>query len=132
MAELETIQTGDSTVRAYIRIPDAARAGVVVLHAWWGLNDDVISYADRLVAEGYAIVAPDMFDGKVATEIEDADRLSGTMDEEAGKAITLAAVDRLAERLPADAPLAALGFSLGAAWGVWAPIERDRVAATVV
>jgi carboxymethylenebutenolidase len=132
MAELDTIEAGDSTVRASIRVPDGARAGVVVLHPWWGLNDDVIAYADRLAAAGYAIVAPDMFGGQIATEIEDADRLSGTMDEETGKTITLAAVDRLAERLPPGAPLAALGFSFGAAWAIWAPIERGRVVATVV
>jgi carboxymethylenebutenolidase len=132
MAELETIQAGDSSVRAYVRTPDGARAGVVVLHPWWGLNDDVTAYVDRLLGEGYAIVAPDMFDGQVATEIEDADRLSGAMDEEAGKAITLSAVDVLTERLGPGAPVAALGFSFGAAWAIWAPIERDRVAATVV
>ena len=132
MGKFETIQAGDSAVRAYVDVPDGARAGVVVLHAWWGLNDDVIAYADRLAAEGYAIVAPDMFAGEVATKIEDADRLSSAMDEEAGKAITLAAVDRLAGRLGPDAPLAALGFSFGAAWAIWAPTKDDRVDATIV
>jgi carboxymethylenebutenolidase len=132
MAGLERIQVGDSSVRAYVQIPDGARAGVVVLHAWWGLNDDVIAYADRLVAEGFGVVAPDMLDDKVATEIEAADRLSGTMDEEAGKAITRSAVDVLTDRLEPGARVAALGFSFGAAWAIWAPIERDRVVATVV
>src|SRR4051794_24734581 len=99
MAELDTIPAADSTVSAYVRIPAGARAGVVVLHPWWGLNDDVIAYAGRLAGAGYGIFAPDMFGGEVATEIEDADRLSSGMDEEAGKAITLAAVDRLAARL---------------------------------
>jgi carboxymethylenebutenolidase len=132
MTDFEQIATGDTTARAYVRIPDGARAGVVVLHPWWGLNDDVIAYADRLVAEGYGIVAPDMFGGEVATKVEDADRLSSGMDEDVGKAITLAAVDLLAERLGPDASLAALGFSFGAAWAIWAPTERDRVGATIV
>jgi carboxymethylenebutenolidase len=132
MGEFETIQVGDSAVRAYVSIPAGTRAGVVVLHAWWGLNDDLIAYADRLAAAGHAIVAPDMFAGEVATEVEDADRLSSGMDEEAGKAITLAAVDLLAERLGPDAPLAALGFSFGAAWAIWGPTKSDRVDATVV
>ncbi|HEX5823590.1 MAG TPA: dienelactone hydrolase family protein [Candidatus Limnocylindrales bacterium] len=133
MGEFETIETGGATARVYVAgdvRPGAA--GVVVLHPWWGLNDDVIAYVERLAAEGYAIVAPDMFGGEVATGIDDADRLSSAMTEEVGKAITLAAVDRLAERLGPDAPLAALGFSFGAAWSIWAPTERDRVLATVV
>ena len=90
------------------------------------------AYADRLAGEGYAVVAPDMFGGQVATEIEDADRLSSVMSQDVGEAITLAAVDRLAERLGPGAPLAALGFSFGAAWAIWAPTQRDRVLATIV
>lgn len=133
MGEFETIEAGGTTARLFeagdVR-PGAA--GVVVLHPWWGLNDDVIAYADRLAAQGYAIVAPDMFAGQVATEVEDADRLSSSMSQEVGEAITLAAVDVLAELLGPGAPLAALGFSFGAAWAIWAPTQRDRVRATVV
>jgi hypothetical protein len=99
MGEFETLEAGDTTARLYVAGDFGSGAGVVVLHPWWGLNDDVIAYADRLVAEGYAVVAPDMFSGQVATAIEDADRLSSGMDEEVGKAITLAAVDLLAERI---------------------------------
>jgi carboxymethylenebutenolidase len=133
MGEFETIAAAGTTARLYVAgevRPGAS--GVVVLHPWWGLNDDVIAYANRLAAQGYAIVAPDMFAGEVATEIEDADRLSSTMPQEVGEAITLAAVDVLAERLGPGAPLAAVGFSFGAAWAIWAPTQRDRVRATVV
>jgi carboxymethylenebutenolidase len=132
VTDFEQLPIGESTVRAYVRVPDDPHAGVLVLHPWWGLNDDVISYVDRLVAEGYAVVAPDMFDGQVATEIEDADRLSSEMKQEAGEAITLAAVDLLASRLGPGVPLTALGFSFGAAWAIWAPTKSDRVSATVV
>jgi carboxymethylenebutenolidase len=133
MGEFETLETGTTAARLFVAgdlRPGAA--GVVVLHPWWGLNDDVIAYADRLAAEGYAVMAPDMFGGEIATEIDDADRLSSGMSEEVGEAITLAAVDRIAERLGPGAPLAALGFSFGAAWATWAPTKRDRVLATIV
>jgi len=132
MAEFERLRTGGSGARAHVRFPDGAHSGVVVLHPWWGLNDDVLAYADRLVGEGYAVVAPDMFGGQVATTVEDADRLTSEMDDEVGQAITLAAVDLLADRLGPDAPLAALGFSFGAAWAIWAPTQRQRLDATVV
>jgi carboxymethylenebutenolidase len=130
MTNFEQMATGDSTVRAYVRVPEDARAGLVVLHAWWGLNDDVMAYADRLVDAGFAVLAPDMFDGQVATEIADAERLSAAGDEVAGP-IALAATDALAARLGPDAPLAILGFSFGAAHAIWAPSERERLAATV-
>lgn len=126
----DEIPVDDSTVRAHLQMPDEARAGVVVLHAWWGLNDDVIAYADRLADAGYAVLAPDMLGGQVATEVEDAERLSSEGDAGADK-IALAATDRLAGLLGADASLAILGFSFGATYAIWAPSERDRLVAAV-
>lgn len=130
MTDFQEIAAGDSTVRAHVKVPTGARAGVVVLHAWWGLNDDVLAYADRLADHGFAVVAPDMFGGQIATEIPDAERLSAAGDEVAG-GIAVAAVDALAERLGPNAPLAVLGFSFGAAHAIAAPSERDRLVATV-
>ena len=131
MPELEPITVGDEQIRAYLRIPDGARSGVVVLHAWWGLNDDVIAYADRLADGGFAVLAPDMFAGEVAGEVAEAEKLVDAGDQRAGP-IALAAVDRLAARLAPDAPLAVLGFSFGAAYALYAPSDRDRLRATVV
>ena len=130
MTDFEELAVGDETARAHVRIPDGARAGVVVLHAWWGLNDDAIAFANRLADAGFAVIAPDMFHGGVAPTIEDAERLSSEGDE-GSSAIAWAAVDWLAERLGLDAPLAVLGFSFGAAYAIWAPSERDRLVASV-
>jgi carboxymethylenebutenolidase len=133
MGSFETIDAGGTEARAYtsgdVR---PGTPGVVVLHAWWGLNDDVVAYADRLAAAGFAVIAPDLFGGQVATTIDDAERLAGAADDEEVGAIALAAVDRLAERLGPAPKLAALGFSFGAHWAMWSPVERERVAASVV
>lgn len=131
MPEFDQLTVGDETHRAYVRVPDGATAGVVALHAWWGLNDDVIAYADRLVDAGFAVIVPDMFRGQIATEPEDADRLS-TEGDKIADGIAWAAVDRLAEDLGPDAPLAILGWSFGAAYAIWGPSERERLQATVV
>jgi carboxymethylenebutenolidase len=133
MGEFETIEAGGTTARMYVAgdvRPDAA--GVVLFHAWWGLNDDVVAYADRLAAAGFAVVAPDVFGGQVASTVEEAERLAGGADEAAVEAIALATVDRLADRLGPTGKIAALGFSFGAAFAVSTPTQRDRLAATVV
>src|SRR6187200_2466793 len=81
MGQYETLDVAGRAVRHYIAgdvTPGAP--GVVVLHAWWGLNDDVIAYADRLAAAGFAVVAPDMFGGQVASTIEEAERLSSSAE----------------------------------------------------
>src|SRR4029079_2741278 len=137
MGTFETLDVDGSAARLYVAgdvTPGAP--GVVVLHAWWGLNDDVIAYADRLAAARFAVVAPDMFGGQVATTIEDAERLSGAAEspdtDPPVESIALAAVDDLATRLGPTSRLGVVGFSFGAAYATLIPAERARLVASVV
>jgi carboxymethylenebutenolidase len=133
MGKFETVETSDPPVRLYVTgNMTPGTPGVVLLHAWWGLNDDVVAYAERLGSAGFAVVAPDMFGGQIASTIDEAEKLSGSSDEEAIKAILASTIDTLAERLGPTSKVAALGFSFGAAWAIWAPIRIDKIAATVL
>lgn len=49
--------------------------GLIVVHEWWGLNDGVRAMADRLAAEGYIVLAIDLFGGKTAEFPSDAREL---------------------------------------------------------
>jgi carboxymethylenebutenolidase len=130
VTDFDQLTVGGETARTYTRIIDGAQVAVVVLHAWWGLNDDVITYSDRLADRGFAVLAPDMFRGQVATTAEHAERLSQEGDAGIAGDVAWAAIDRLATDLP-DAPIAVLGWSFGAAYAIWAPSLRPRVKATV-
>jgi len=133
MGKFDTIEAGDVTSRVYAAgHVGFGASGVVVFHPWWGLNDDVVAYADRLAAAGFAVVAPDLYRGPVASTIEEAERLSASIDEAAADGIALATIDGLADRLGPAARLAVLGFSMGGAWSMWSPAERDRLVASVV
>jgi carboxymethylenebutenolidase len=129
----ETIEVGGIATRLYAA-GDAGpgKPGVVAFHPWWGLNDDVVAYAERLAAAGFAVVAPDLFGGHVASTIEEAERLATTAEQATVDAIALAAVDHLAGRLGPAPKMAALGFSFGAHWAMWTPAERDRLVASVL
>lgn len=133
MGDLVTIEAGGGPVRACIAgTMESGTPGVLLLHAWWGLNDDVRAYADRLGEVGFAVLAPDMFDGQIASGVEDAEELSGSSDDKTIQAILPSALGALEERIGPDAPITALGFSFGAAWAIWAPTVLRRIGATVV
>ena len=93
---------------------------MLVLHAWWGLNDDVRAYARRLVGEGFTVETPDMYGGgRVATEIPAAEALMKARD----KVRQIGEIDRAAERLGKLGPYAVLGWSMGGSYG-WDLIGR--------
>jgi carboxymethylenebutenolidase len=127
------LRVGEGRVSAYTAgDPDSAAPGVALYHPWWGLNDDVKAFADRLAGAGFIVLAPDMFGGEVATEIADAERLATSTDEAAADAIAAAALDRLASRSTGSARIGTVGFSFGAHWSVWSSGHSDQVDASVV
>lgn len=127
----EELVVGGETARLYASGARDAIPGVAVFHPWWGLNDDVIAYAERLAGAGFSVVAPDLVRGRLASTVEDAERLASEKDEDHAGAVALAAIDRLAESDGA-ARVGAVGFSMGCAWAIWCAAQRSAVAASVV
>jgi len=37
---------------------------IIIVHDWWGLNDDTRNAASRLAAQGYMVLAVDLYDGE--------------------------------------------------------------------
>ncbi|HSK06005.1 MAG TPA: dienelactone hydrolase family protein [Acidimicrobiia bacterium] len=59
---------------AFMASPESdPQGGVLLLHAWWGLNQPIQDLADRLADDGFTVIAPDLFDGVVLDTVEDAD-----------------------------------------------------------
>jgi len=83
----------------YIAVPRSGKgAGVLVLHAWWGLNDFFRGFCDRLAREGFVVLAPDLFSGKVARTIEQAEQLTSQLNEtEDIPPLVLSAFDELSK-----------------------------------
>jgi carboxymethylenebutenolidase len=59
-------------------------APVLLLHSWWGLNEDMRDLADRLAGDGFTVMAPDLFDGRVLTTIEDAEAYTTAIERGGG------------------------------------------------
>lgn len=50
--------------------------GVIMIHEWWGLNNNIKEMAKLLAKEGYVVLAVDLYDGEVASESNSARELA--------------------------------------------------------
>lgn len=108
----------DTQPDGYLALPPTGNGpGVLVLHAWWGLNDTIKAFCTRLAETGFVTFAPDLYHGQVAGNIADAEILGQALDTKylQAKAEIAAATMFLNERAEqARHGLAVIGFSLGA------------------
>ena len=102
----------------YLALPPTGKGpGILVLHAWWGLNNTIKAFCTRLAEAGFVVFAPDLYHGQVADTIAGAEALGTALDNNHLQAKTeiLNATSFLNQHL--DQPgrgLAVIGFSLGA------------------
>lgn len=119
----------------YLALPsNGAGPGVLVLHAWWGLNDFFKQLCDRLAAAGFVALAPDLYNGKIAETIEQAEHLLNQRDSAYMKRAALGAITYL-RQLPAvrGAGLGEIGFSMGGSWALLlSTLAPEQIAATVI
>ena len=103
--------------QGYLSVPPSGKGpGVLVLHAWWGLNDTIKAICDRLAIAGFTAFAPDLYHGQVADTIPAAENLGSKLDANFRQAKTeiSEAAHYLNEKAGSSiAGLAVLAFSLG-------------------
>jgi carboxymethylenebutenolidase len=104
--------------QGFLAVPTTGTGpGVLVLHAWWGLNDTLKAFCTRLADAGFVAFAPDLYHGKVADHIPDAEALGQALDANPLQARSEIAEATLflGERTGRTGNgLAVIGFSLGA------------------
>ena len=129
----ETVTLGSG--QAYLSLPEGAgpHPGVLVIHEWWGLNDHIRHWADRLAAAGYAALAVDLYDGGVATTPDEAQALMKEVDEAEAIATLRAGHAMLAEDPRIRAPKRGLiGWCFGGGMALKGAIEIDGLDAVVM
>src|SRR5213593_782679 len=76
------LKSPEGTVPGYLAIPKKGHGpGVLVLHAWWGLNDFFKGLSDELAMAGFVAFAPDLYRGATAPTRDVAEHLMSKLDQ---------------------------------------------------
>jgi len=129
-------QSGDQIHRGYLSqsVTTEAKSALIVIHEWWGLNEDIHAMTEQLAAQGYTALAVDLYDGKSATQVRVAYELSTNLssNEERGLANLKAAYDYLEDEMGAI-KIGVIGWCLGGKWSLkTALMLPEDIDATVI
>ena len=125
---------GSRAGSAYLVKPeDAPGPGVLVLHSWWGLTRGVKAVVESLADAGFSALAPDLLAGATPGDAAEAAGVLRASDVDATAALIMSSIVALrAHSSDADAPVAIIGYSMGASWALWvATRQPDSVSAVV-
>ena len=133
--QLETVSlttAGGEAVSAALALPAATPAPAVLLvHEWWGLNDQIKSVAAEFAGQGYVALAIDLYGGRVATTPEAAKNYMQRVDDAAATETVAAWIDWLRARGDVTGKVGTVGWCFGGGWSLNASLVRP-VEATVV
>lgn len=133
----ETVRyrSGEEMVEGYLVTPagDGPFPGVIVIHEWWGLNDQVKEEAHKLAAEGYLALAVDLYRGRLAASSDEAHELSRGLPEDRARRDLQAAFEFLAARSDVRPDrIGSLGWCMGGGYSLQLALEEPRLAAAVI
>jgi carboxymethylenebutenolidase len=119
-------KNGDTT--AFVVIPDEGISGkaVVLIHEWWGLNDHIKDVAQRYAEEGFTVIAPDLYRGKVYTTPEDAGVAMNALALEDG-VDTISCAIQAAKKELAVSTFGISGFCMGGTFALRAACDLDEL-----
>jgi carboxymethylenebutenolidase len=97
--------------------------GIIAIHEWWGLNDNIKAVTRRLAGEGYTVLAVDLYGGKAADNPDAAKQLMGTVLANPTAAIaTLRGASEYLKKQGAP-KIGVIGWCFGGAWAIQGALD---------
>ncbi|HEY4576108.1 MAG TPA: dienelactone hydrolase family protein, partial [Thermoanaerobaculia bacterium] len=129
-------EAGGKPLHGYAARPKSAKSplpGIIVIHEWWGLNDNIRAMTRRLAGEGYQALAVDLYGGSHAENPDDAMKLVKGVQDNPGAAQE--SLRRAAAWLEGKGAkkLGVIGWCFGGGWSLnTALLMPDKIDATVI
>jgi carboxymethylenebutenolidase len=133
-AALETVTISTSSgrkVKGALAKPGRKAPAVLLIHEWWGLNDQIKAVAAELANQGYLALACDLYDGVVTTDAGKAGALMEAVDQAKARETLTAWVAWLRKSPDGNGKVATLGWCMGGGFSL-AASTATPVDATVI
>ncbi len=127
-------QANGGTASGYLALPPSGRGpAVIVLQEWWGLVGHITDIVDRIAAEGFVALAPDLYEGERTTSPDRAGKMLMALNIDRTAAALAGAADMLAARedvMPSK--IGVIGFCMGGQLALFAACTfPERIDAVV-
>jgi carboxymethylenebutenolidase len=127
-----TFKSGDEEVKGFLAEPEGKGPfpAVVVIQEWWGLTDWIKDNARHLASEGYVALAPDLYRGKVASDMRTAGELMKGLPRDRAVRDLKGAAEALAARTNVDkSRLGSIGWCMGGGYSLQLALHDPRIKA---
>jgi carboxymethylenebutenolidase len=115
-AALETVTITTPSGRAAkgaLAKPGRKAPAILLIHEWWGLNDQIKSVAAELANQGYLALACDLYEGVVTSDANKAGALMEALDQKKARETLAAWVDWLRDHPDGNGKVATIGWCMG-------------------
>ena len=124
-----------SEITGYLAKPsgtESAGPGLIVIHEWWGLNDNIRMMTDKLAGEGYTALAVDLYNGKVAESPDSAGTYARSVQQEQAVDNLTQAYQYLTGEQGVE-NVGSIGWCFGGAWSLQTALAHpEKIDATVI
>ena len=133
--QTETAIYGAAKLTGYLAVPQGKGPfpALIVIHEWWGLNDQIRTATADLAKSGYAALAVDLFRGTVTTNPDEARKLA--MGTDSSRAISdLHEAFQFLSRRPyvKKGKVGSVGWCFGGGYSLGLALSEPALAACVV
>jgi len=133
-AALETVTISTPSGRqakGALAKPGRKGPAVLLIHEWWGLNDQIKSVAAEFANQGYLALACDLYEGTVTTDPGKAGALMEALDQAKARETLTAWVNWLRKHPDGNGKVATIGWCMGGGLSLAASIDA-AVDATII
>jgi len=125
------LSSGETVNAAFARPQGQPRGAILLIHEWWGLNDQIKSVAAEFANQGYTALAADLYGGRVADSRAAARILMSKVDADVATETLETWIEWLRAHSAAGTKVATIGWCFGGGWSLDASLAAP-IDATIV